>query len=49
LILKVNRGYNRGEQRDQEIHVVKDEMISYPCLKGRGPFIDCYSGQITMN
>jgi hypothetical protein len=49
LILKINIGYNGGEQRAQEVHVVKGEMISYLCLKGRGPFTDCRSGRLTMN
>jgi hypothetical protein len=36
LILNMNRVYNGGEQRAREVHVVKGEMILYPCLKGEG-------------
>jgi hypothetical protein len=34
LILKMNRGYNGGEQRAGEVHMVKGKMISYPLPKG---------------
>jgi hypothetical protein len=34
LILKMNRGYNGGEQRAREVHVVKGEMITYALPEG---------------
>jgi hypothetical protein len=34
LIFKMNRGYEWGEQRAQEVHVVKGEIILYPLPEG---------------
>jgi hypothetical protein len=40
----MNRGYNGGEQRAREVHVVKGDMVSSPLPEGLGAFIDCRNG-----
>jgi hypothetical protein len=34
LILKINNCYNGGDQRAREVHVMKEEMMSYLLPKG---------------
>jgi hypothetical protein len=48
LILKMNSGYNGGEQRDREVREVKGGMISYPLPEGQGAFYRPRGGRITM-
>jgi hypothetical protein len=40
LILKMNSGYNGVSKELKKFVKWKGEMISYPCLKGNGYFID---------
>jgi hypothetical protein len=40
LILKMNNGYNGGEQSAREVHYVKREGSYASYMKGMGPFID---------